>query len=115
MSSFNKKFCIKGFRCCGVIRKAFFCQVGSSKSDLPPAIFGVLAHARARRDFLLGYKVHTACCTSSELPIAFTVQPCNLNEKSFIKLLLEKLYDQGISFKAVLADTQYDSQRFGGR
>ena len=36
---------------------------------------------RARRGFILGYKVHMACCTGSELPLAFTVAPCNMNEK----------------------------------
>ena len=42
---------------------------------------------RGRRGFILGYKVHTACCTSSELPLAFIVEPCNQNEKRFIKPL----------------------------
>lgn len=66
---------------------------------------------RGRRGFILGYRVHTACCTSSELPLAFTVEPCNCNDKCFIKLLLEKLKQQSISFKAVLADPQYDSTK----
>jgi len=66
---------------------------------------------RGRRGFLLGYRVHTACCASSELPLAFTVQPCNMNEKRFIKQLLEKLKDLGIRFKTVVADAQYDSAR----
>jgi len=66
---------------------------------------------RARRGFMLGYKVHTACCTSSELPLAFTVVPCNVNEKRFTNPLLEKLKGLGISFKAVLADAQYDSAK----
>jgi len=66
---------------------------------------------RDRRGFLLGYKVHTACCTSSELPLAFTVEPCNRNDKCFIKQLLEKLKAQGISFQTVLADAQYDSAK----
>src|SRR4030042_540683 len=66
---------------------------------------------RGRRGFILGYKVHTACCTSSELPLAFTVQPCNVNEKLCFKPLLEKLKDQGISFKTVVADAQYDSAK----
>jgi transposase len=64
---------------------------------------------RARRGFVLGYKVHMACCASSELPLAFTVAPCNMNEKLFAKPLLEKLKDLGVNFKAVLADAQYDS------
>lgn len=66
---------------------------------------------RGRRGFLLGYKVHTACCTSSELPLAFTVEPCNRNDKCFIKPLLDKLKRQDISFQTVLADAQYDSSK----
>ncbi len=52
-----------------------------------------------------------ACCTSSELPLAFTVAPCNLNEKRFIKPLLEKLRGHGVCFETVLADAQYDSAK----
>jgi transposase len=59
----------------------------SGKSDREARV------GRGRRGFILGYNVHTACCTSSELPLAFTVQPCNMNEKHFIKPLLEKLKD----------------------
>ena len=66
---------------------------------------------RARRGFILGYKVHAACCTSSELPLAFTVAPCNMNEKRFIKPLLEKLRGHGVCFETVLADAQYDSSK----
>jgi SRSO17 transposase len=64
---------------------------------------------RARRGFLLGYKVHATCCTSSELPLAFMVAPCNMNEKLFAKPLLEKLKGYGVKFKTVLADAQYNS------
>jgi transposase/ribosomal protein L32E len=77
----------------------------SGKSDREARV------GRGRRGFLLGYKVHTACCTSSELPLAFTVAPCNMNEKRFIKPLLEKLKRLTISFKTVLADAQYDSSK----
>jgi hypothetical protein len=66
---------------------------------------------RGRRGFILGYKVHTACCANSELPLAFTVEPCNMNEKRFIKPLLEKLKGQGVCAKTVLADAQYDSSK----
>jgi transposase len=66
---------------------------------------------RARRGFILGYKVHAACCTSSELPLAFMVAPCNVNEKLFAKPLLEKLKGYGVKFKAVLADAQYNSSK----
>jgi len=77
----------------------------SGKSDREARV------GRGRRGFLLGYKVHTACCASSELPLAFTVAPCNMNEKRFIKPLLEKLKRLTISFKTVLADAQYDSSK----
>jgi transposase len=77
----------------------------SGKSDREARV------GRGRRGFLLGYKVHTACCASSELPLAFKVEPCNMNEKRFIKPLLKKLWDQGIGFKTVLADAQYDSAK----
>ena len=66
---------------------------------------------RGRRGFILGYKVHAACCTSSELHVAFTVAPCNMNEKRFIKPLLEKLRGHGVCFETVLADAQYDSSK----
>jgi len=66
---------------------------------------------RARRGFMLGYKVHTACCASSELPLAFMVEPCNRNDKCFIKPLLKKLMGHGVCFETVLADAQYDSAK----
>lgn len=66
---------------------------------------------RGRRGFVLGYKVHAACCTRSELPLAFTVEPCNVNEKRCFQPLLEKLKAQGVSFKTIVADAQYDSER----
>jgi hypothetical protein len=53
--------------------------------------------------------VHTACGTSSELPLAFTVEPCNVNDKNLVKPLLEKLHCGGVSFKVVMGDAQYDS------
>ena len=77
----------------------------TGKSDLEARV------GRGRRGFVLGYKVHMACCASSELPLAFTVEPCNVNEKLCIKPLLEKLKARDISFKTVLADAQYDSAK----
>jgi len=77
----------------------------TGKSD-PEARVG-----RARRGFILGYKVHMVCCTGSELPLAFTVAPCNMNEKCFTKPLLEKLWGCGVCFETVLADAQYDSSK----
>ncbi|MBN2236588.1 MAG: transposase [Bacteroidales bacterium] len=54
---------------------------------------------RARRGFILGYKVHAACCANSELPLAFVVGSCNMNEKRFVNPLLEKLKEQGVCFE----------------
>ena len=77
----------------------------SGKSDLDARV------GRGRRGFVLGYKVHTLCCTDSELPLAFTVEPCNVNEKRLVKPLLEKLHNQSVIFKTVVADAQYDSSK----
>ena len=66
---------------------------------------------RARRGFILGYKMHAACCTESESPLAFVVAPGNMNEKLFAKLLLENLKRLGVKFEAVLADAQYNSSK----
>ena len=66
---------------------------------------------RGKRGFILGYRVHTACCASSEMPLAFKVAPCNENDKTYFKPLLERVHGLGIQFKAVLADAQYSSQK----
>jgi len=68
---------------------------------------------RGRRGFILGYEVNTACCTSSELPLVFTVESSNRNDKCFIEPLLKELKAQGISFKTVLADAQSTRQSLG--
>jgi len=77
----------------------------TGKSDVEARV------GRGRRGFILGYKVHMACCASSELPLAFTVASCNMNEKRFTKPLLEKLWGCGVCFETVLADAQYDSSK----
>jgi len=66
---------------------------------------------RGRRGFILGYRVHTACCVESEMPLAFTVAPCNENDKTYFKPLLERVHALGVKFKAVLADAQYSSKK----
>ena len=66
---------------------------------------------RGKRGFILGYRVHTACCAFSEMPLAFTVAPCNENDKTYFKPLLETVKSLGIKFKAVLADAQYSSRK----
>jgi transposase len=75
----------------------------SGKSD-PDARVG-----RGRRGFILGYRVHTVCCTDSELPVAFRVAPCNDNDKLYFEPLLEKTRRLGVEFRVVVADSQYSS------
>ena len=65
---------------------------------------------RGRRGFILGCRVHVACCADSELPIAFTVAPCNENDKVYFEPLLERVHRLGVRFGAVLADAQYSSE-----
>jgi transposase len=77
----------------------------TGKSD-PEARVG-----RGKRGFILGYRVHTACCAESEMPLAFTVAPCNENDKVYFKPLLERVHSLGIRFRTVLADAQYSSAK----
>jgi transposase len=72
----------------------------TGKSD-PEARVG-----RGKRGFILGYRVHTACCVESEMPLAFTVAPCNENDKVYFKPLLHAVHGLGVEFKTVLADAQ---------
>jgi transposase len=76
----------------------------SGRSD-PDARVG-----RGRRGFVLGYRVHAVCCADSELPIAFTVAPCNDNDKLYFEPLLEKAHNLGVGFRTVVADSQYSSE-----
>ena len=77
----------------------------TGKSD-PEARVG-----RGKRGFILGYRVHTACCAESEMPLAFTVAPCNENDKVYFKPLLESVHALGVKFRTVLADAQYNSAK----
>jgi transposase len=76
----------------------------SGRSD-PDARVG-----RGRRGFILGYRVHTVCCADSELPIAYTVAPCNENDKLHFEPLLERVHRIGVRFLHVVADSQYNSE-----
>jgi transposase len=44
------------------------------------------------------------------MPLAFQVAPCNRNDKTYFRPLLEKVHDMGVRFNAVLADAQYSSK-----
>jgi transposase len=76
----------------------------SGRSD-PDARVG-----KGRKGFVLGYRVHTVCCADSELPIAFTVAPCNDNDKLYFEPLLEDTRRLGVDPKVVVADSQYNSE-----
>jgi transposase len=47
---------------------------------------------RGKRGLILGYRVHTVCCAESEMPLSFTVAPCNENDKVYFKPLLERVH-----------------------
>ena len=76
----------------------------SGRSD-PDARVG-----RGKRGFILGYRVHTACCADSELPLAFRVAPCNDNDKLYFKPLMDDTQNLGIRCRTVVADAQYSSE-----
>jgi transposase len=77
----------------------------TGKSD-PDARVG-----QGKRGFILGYQVHTACCAFSEMTLAFAVAPCNMNNKTYFKPLLEKLHSLGVKFETVVADAQNSSRK----
>ena len=64
---------------------------------------------RGRRGFILGHRVHTACCAESEMSLAFTVAPCSENDKVYFKPMLQAVHALGVKFRTVLADAQYSS------
>ena len=66
---------------------------------------------RGKRGFILGYRVHTACCADSELPLAYRVAPCNDNDKLYFKPLMEDAQSLGIRCRTVVADAQYSSEK----
>ena len=63
---------------------------------------------RAGRTYILGYRVHLACCADGDVPLAFRVKPVSRNDKLYYKPLLEEAWNAGAGFR-VAADQQYDS------
>jgi len=67
---------------------------------------------RAEKTYELGYKLHLAVDSASELPIAYTVAPANENEKKHAQKLIEKAIEATDGKIGVLvADPQYSSRR----
>jgi transposase len=71
--------------------------------------------ARLRKqggNVMLGYGVHLAVDTKSEMPLAVVVEPANMNEKKAAPILLEKTIKRRRKRKVrhAVADSQYSSQ-----
>jgi len=67
---------------------------------------------RSGKTYELGYKVHIAADSESELPIAFIVAPANENEKKHAYKLLDKTLEATKGrVKKLVADSQYSSRR----
>jgi transposase len=67
---------------------------------------------RAEKTYRLGYKLHLAVDSSSELPIAYTVASANENEKKHAPKLIEKAIKAADGKVGVLvADSQYSSRK----
>jgi hypothetical protein len=65
------------------------------------------------RTYEVGYKLHLAVDTASEMPLAFTVAPANRNEKAFSVLLFNGAVKAcGGTVIWVTADNQYSSRAF---
>jgi len=67
---------------------------------------------RSGKTYALGYKVHVAADSESELPLAFIAAPANQNEKKHADELLDKALEATRrQVKMLVADSQYSSRR----
>ena len=64
------------------------------------------------RNVVLGYGVHLAVDAGSEMPLAVTVEPANMNEKKVAPHLLHKTLKKKHRWKSIVADSQYSSEAF---
>ncbi len=64
------------------------------------------------RNVVLGYGIHLAVDADSEMPVAVTVEPANVNEKKIASHLLHKTLKYKHRWKSVTADSQYSSESF---
>jgi len=64
------------------------------------------------RNVVLGYGVHLAVDAGSEMPLAVTVEPANVNEKKVAPRLLYKALKKRHRWKSMVADSQYSSEAF---
>jgi len=59
---------------------------------------------------VLGYGVHLAVDADSEMPLAATVEPANVNEKKVAPDLLHKALKHKQGWRSLIADSQYSSE-----
>ena len=65
------------------------------------------------RNVILGYGVHLAMDTGSEMPLTAIVEPANVNEKKIAASLLRKAVRKNRKkWRSVVADSQYSSESF---
>jgi IS5 family transposase len=64
------------------------------------------------RNVTLGYGVHLAVDSRSEMPLAVVVEPANVNEKKLAAKLLHKAVRKKKRWKNLVADSQYSSRAF---
>jgi len=76
-------------------------------------LFDSEAHLRKQgRNVVLGYGVHLAVDSKSEMPLAAIVESANVNEKKISIPLLRKARKHRRKVKNVVADSQYSSEAF---
>lgn len=64
------------------------------------------------RNIVLGYGIHLAVDASSEMPLAVTVEPANVNEKKIAPNILHKTLKHRRRWRSLVADSQYSSEAF---
>jgi len=64
------------------------------------------------RNVVLGYGVHLAVDTGSEMPLATIVEPANANEKKIAIKLFHEARKRKSKVKSVVADSQYSNEAF---
>lgn len=69
---------------------------------------------RDGKTYDLGYKAHVAVDVGSDMPLAVVVASANENEKKHAPVLLDKAVQVFTGFTAVVADSQYSSERVRG-
>lgn len=67
---------------------------------------------RQGRNVVLGFGVHLAVDTKSEMPLAVIVEPANVNEKKISIPLLRRVGKHRHRIRSTAADSQYSSEAF---